>query len=408
MADFYMAPPFCFEALDEKDTYKYTYNRGGDKVLSSVQAELRAWDTVPFVYHVERIINELYRSGELGILPTNIQHPKDPNDHTDNPDEFNDAIIQLIQKRIEPLGNGGKKGVIIKNEWNLNPKLTPGFICKLTSRIIPGFDPNIMYAEDVKKSVEEMKKLGISTTAHFGYVVKLWKLTPLIQPIESTSVKVKKLEKDPPPEIVKVNSYVYKKPISGLASFFDFPALQVAPPAANIYKAVTAAREGVAPPQAAAAQAAPSAAAAAPAAPAAAPLAAAAQAAPSAAAAAPAAPAAAAPAPQPSIVDSLLQSIGNALAPPPNLPGQPLLSNSEARLANWKKAELIRLGKERQAKKSKVKKNTSNTLLELQAIDEEYDAKNQRIENATEIISQGGTRKRKAKKPSKKITRKRR
>ena len=116
-----------------------------------------------------------------------------------------------------------------------------------------------------------------------------------------------------------------------------------------------------------------------------------------------------APPPQPSIVDSALQILGDAISPP-NLPGQPLLSNADIKkLADWKQEKIKNLRREQRDKQARVK-NGKNKLSQQDAIDNEYEAKIQRIEKATQIISQGGarTRKHKAKKPSKKITQKRR
>ena len=317
MAKFYKAAPFCFKELDDTSFYKYSYNTDGK--LESVEAELKVQGTVPFLYHLERMINEVYKSGELGKLPELAQITQA---------EFDTAII--IKDAVT-------------NKFTLNPKLTPGFTCKLTSRIIPGFEPNI--------SIEKLIKLGKQPTPRLGQVVELWKLTPTIK-----GTPVEKIPRTTPKTYV--TSYVYTAPTSGIRSFFEFPALQKAAPRVDVP--------------------------------------------------APRAALPVAPAPQASIVDSLLQRLGDALSPPA-LPGQPLLSNSEARLESWKKLEILKLGKEQQAKKSAVK-NGPNKLSQQDAIDNEYDAKIKRIENATQIISQGGarTRKRKAKKPSKKITQKRR
>ena len=332
MAKFYKAAPFCFKELDDTIFYKYSYNTDGR--LKSAEAELRGKGTVPFIYHLERMINEVYKSGELGKLPELAQITQA---------EFDTAII--IKDAVT-------------NKFTLNPKLTPGFTCKLTSRIIPGFEPNI--------SIEKLIKLGKQPTPRLGQVVELWKLTPTIE-----GTPVEKIPGTKPKTYV--TSYVYTAPTSGIRSFFEFPALQKAAPRADV----------PAPP---------------------APLPA-----PQAPLPAPQAALPVAPPPQPSIVDSALQILGDAISPP-NLPGQPLLSNADIKkLADWKQEKIKNLRREQRDKQARVK-NGKNKLSQQDAIDNEYEAKIQRIEKATQIISQGGarTRKHKAKKPSKKITQKRR
>jgi hypothetical protein len=136
MANFYSNWPFCLKTgsidnvqgtiSDLRNDIFYKYNYEEDATEHTVQYEINDKRTVPFIKHIEFVINDLYDKGLLNTL--------------------------LIKE--------GKHYILDKN-------LTPGFTSEL--RIVAVSDKN---------NKKPIPALGIRK----GFLIKKWQLTPIIRP----------------------------------------------------------------------------------------------------------------------------------------------------------------------------------------------------------------------------------